>query len=47
MHYSETIGKLPVSRDEDYHDHYFKEIDKSCQQFLTPALLKLQWDEMN
>ena len=45
--FNETIGKLPVSRDEDYHDHYFKTIDTSCQKFLTPALLKLQRYEMN
>ncbi len=47
IRYNETTGKLPVSRDEDYHDHYFKKIDISCQQFLTPALLKLQRHEMN
>jgi hypothetical protein len=42
-----TIGKLPVSQEEDYHDHYFKKIDVLCQRYLTPALLKLQRHEMN
>ncbi|CAG8724192.1 1521_t:CDS:2, partial [Rhizophagus irregularis] len=44
---NETIGKLPVSQEEDYHNHYFKEVDVLCQQFLTPAVLKLQRHEMN
>ena len=44
---NETIGKLPVSQDEDYHNHYLKEVDISCQYFLTPAILKLQRHEMN
>ncbi|CAG8746081.1 14334_t:CDS:2, partial [Funneliformis caledonium] len=44
---NETIGKLPVSQDEDYHNHYFKEVDISCQYFLTLAILKLQRHEMN
>lgn len=47
MHYNETIGKFSVSRDEDYHDHYFKEFDILCQRFLTPAFFKLQRHEMN
>lgn len=47
IRYNEAIGKLSVSRDEDYHDHYFKKIDMFCQWFLTPALLKLQRHEMN
>ncbi|CAB5172146.1 unnamed protein product [Rhizophagus irregularis] len=42
-----TIGKLPVSREEDYHDYYYKKIDIYCQRYLTPALLKLQRHEMN
>ncbi|CAB5195400.1 unnamed protein product [Rhizophagus irregularis] len=44
---NETIGKLPVSQEEDYYNHYFKEVDVLCQQFLTPAVLKLQRHEMN
>jgi len=28
--FNETIGVLPASRDEDYHDHYFKEVDIHC-----------------
>ncbi|CAB4479910.1 unnamed protein product [Rhizophagus irregularis] len=44
---NDTIGKLPVSREEDYHDHYYKKIDIYCQRYLTPALLKLQRHEMN
>ena len=44
---NETIGKLSVSQDEDYHNHYFKEVDISYQHFLTPAILKLQRHEMN
>ncbi|CAG8731426.1 1372_t:CDS:2, partial [Funneliformis caledonium] len=44
---NETIGKLPVSQDEDYHNHYFKEVDISYQYFLTLAILKLQRHEMN
>lgn len=38
---NETIGKLPVSQEEDYHNYYFKEIDVLYQQFLTLAVLKL------
>ncbi|CAG8723022.1 4685_t:CDS:2, partial [Funneliformis mosseae] len=30
-----------------YHNHYFKEVDISCQYFLTLAILKLQRHEMN
>ncbi|CAG8631781.1 13841_t:CDS:1 [Funneliformis mosseae] len=44
---NETIGKLPVSQDEDYYNHYFKEVDISCQYFLILAILKLQRHEMN
>ena len=47
MKLNETIGKLPVSKEEDYHNHYFKDVDISCQHFLTPAILKLQQHEMN
>jgi hypothetical protein len=47
IYHNEAIGKLPVSRVEDYHVHYFKKIDMSCQRFLTTALLKLQHHEMN
>jgi hypothetical protein len=45
--FNETIGKLLISRDKDYYDHYFKTTDTSCQKFLTPALLKLQHHEIN
>jgi MULE transposase domain len=44
---NETICKLPASQDEDYHNYYFKEVDISCQKYLTPAILKLQRHEMN
>ncbi|CAG8759078.1 11878_t:CDS:2, partial [Funneliformis caledonium] len=44
---NETIGKLSVSQDEDYHNHYFKEVDISYQYFLAPAILKLQRHEIN
>ena len=44
---NETICKLPISQDVDYHDYYFKEVGISCQQFLTPAMLKLRQHEMN
>jgi len=44
---NETVSKLPVSQEEDYHNHYFKEVDVSCQHFLTPAILKFQRHEMN
>ena len=44
---NEVISKLPASRDEDYHDHYFKKIDLCCQRYFTPAILKLQRHEMN
>ncbi|CAB4434524.1 unnamed protein product [Rhizophagus irregularis] len=44
---NETIGKLPVSQEEDYHNHYFKEVDVLYQQFLTLAVFKLQRHEMN
>ena len=47
MHLNETLSKLPANREEDYNDVYFKEIDVSCQHFLTPAILKLQRHEMN
>jgi len=47
IHYNEAISKLSMSRDEDYHDYYFKKIDISCQRFLTLAILKLQRHEMN
>ncbi|PKY53695.1 hypothetical protein RhiirA4_472057 [Rhizophagus irregularis] len=45
--HNEAIGKLPVGRVEDYHVHFFKKIDMSCQRFLTTALFKLQHHEMN
>ena len=30
MRLNETIGKLPISQDENYHNHYFKEVLTSC-----------------
>ena len=47
MKLNETIGKLSVSKDEDYHNHYFKDVDISYQHFLTSVILKLQQYEMN
>ena len=44
---NEAIGKLPASRDVDYHDYYFKGVDISSQRYLTPTILKLQRHEMN
>ena len=45
MKLNETIGKLPVSKEEDYHNHYFKDVDISYQHFLTSVILKLQQHE--
>jgi hypothetical protein len=47
IHLNETIGQLPASQNQNYHNCYFKKVDVSCQQYLTPAILKLQRHEMN
>ncbi|CAG8608969.1 1931_t:CDS:2, partial [Cetraspora pellucida] len=44
---NESIGQLPVNREESYYNRYFNKIDISCQKFLTPAILKLQRNEIN
>ena len=44
---NKIISQLPASKEKDYHDHYFSKIDVSCQNFLTPAILKLQRREIN
>ncbi|CAG8790622.1 12157_t:CDS:2, partial [Racocetra fulgida] len=44
---NKTIGLLPVNRDESFYNKYFNNIDTSIQKFLTPAILKLQRDEIN
>ncbi|CAG8672713.1 7752_t:CDS:2 [Cetraspora pellucida] len=47
VHLNETINKLPISQEEKYCDRYFQRVDKICNKFLTPAILKLQRSEMN
>ncbi|RHZ51694.1 hypothetical protein Glove_475g15 [Diversispora epigaea] len=44
---NKTISKLPASQDEDYYNYYFKEVDVFCQNYLMPAILKLQRHKMN
>ncbi|CAG8595724.1 5353_t:CDS:2, partial [Scutellospora calospora] len=44
---NDAISKFSMSQEEGYHNWYFKKIDEVCQRFLTPAILKLQQNEMN
>ncbi|CAG8782229.1 2866_t:CDS:2, partial [Racocetra fulgida] len=43
---NETACELPRIMLASYRDHYFMAIDKVCERFLTPAILKLQRYQM-
>ncbi|CAB5197521.1 unnamed protein product [Rhizophagus irregularis] len=38
---------IPSVKNQEHANFFFTEVDKYCQSFLTPAILKLQRDEIN
>ncbi|CAG8506805.1 8847_t:CDS:10, partial [Cetraspora pellucida] len=47
QHFNEVAGVLLAIHNEDYYNRYFDLVDKSCQKFLTTAILKIQYREIN
>ncbi|CAG8792903.1 9854_t:CDS:2, partial [Racocetra fulgida] len=47
VRFNETNGELPRVMNASYRDHYFIAIDEACTKFLTPAIQKLQQNQMD